>query len=881
MLLLASALAFLSGFVALGYEVLWARRLSDVIGATALASSLVVGVFFVMLSAGAWALGPRAARSRSPWRLYALLEACILVAILPAFYGESLAGAVAAAFGDALLRPGSGLALKSLLAVLFVGPASFCMGGTLPAMGQAVVRAGQLGRDGNRLYGINTLGGAAGVVVTTFVLAPRFGMHGAFFVLMAASLALAIAALRIARTASAASIPRSQTSLLAPGAQSTALVTHGAAVGPQDSAAIWTALAFFSGANVLGLEILALHLFGQVLHNSTYTFAAVLVVVIASLAAGALIVQQWRLDHGTAVHRAGLVLLATALASALVPRAFFALTHGMQPFGGGVASLAGYVLRIAGVGTLVLGPVFALAGTVFPLALAGAGLTASNSKRAASEVGACWGRLLAANAVGALLGLLLADFVCMRALGLWITLSLWALAACVAGMLVAMRGPAAGRHARLAFAAAAALALVAGFPGSLPVAALQPGDTLLSWQAGADGIAAAIARRPESANEAPDIRIKWNNTYSLGGTGNAAQQARMGHIPLLLHPAPRRVGFIGLATGITASAALRDPAVHSVVAAELSPEITTLACRHFAAANADLCNDAKVRVVVEDGRLFFRATRDTFDVVVGDLFVPWQAGTANLYTREQFTAVREHLAPGGLFAQWLPVFQLDPVGFFGIASTFASVFPNAWLAVADFQPYNPAIALIGWRDAEGAPAFDVVTSRCEQVQPGTRLREPMLADAAGVGTFLVGPLAGQLPPGVPLLTLDNPWLADHAPRIQRTRPPQWFVGASLARYLQHVARAAPQDRFAPAIARGQDLYQFAELVDREGLESARQWFEANVHSPLPAANFAIDHPELVRWPFTMQTGLYLVRHALAEARTAAALPALAPPPRVR
>jgi spermidine synthase len=80
----AIGLAFLSGFVALGYEILWARRLSDLIGATALASSLVVGVFFVMLAAGAIALGPLATRTRSPWRLYAKLELGILLAIVPA-----------------------------------------------------------------------------------------------------------------------------------------------------------------------------------------------------------------------------------------------------------------------------------------------------------------------------------------------------------------------------------------------------------------------------------------------------------------------------------------------------------------------------------------------------------------------------------------------------------------------------------------------------------------------------------------------------------------------------------------------------------------------------------------------------------------------------
>ena len=116
MLFFAACLAFLSGFVALGYEILWARRLADVIGATSLAASLVVGVFFVMLAWGAIALGPLAARTRSPWRLYAILEGGILAAILPAFWGDALAAQLAPAFGDALFRPGVGLFVKTLLA---------------------------------------------------------------------------------------------------------------------------------------------------------------------------------------------------------------------------------------------------------------------------------------------------------------------------------------------------------------------------------------------------------------------------------------------------------------------------------------------------------------------------------------------------------------------------------------------------------------------------------------------------------------------------------------------------------------------------------------------------------------------------------------------
>jgi spermidine synthase len=838
----AAALAFVSGFVALGYEILWARRLADVIGATSLASSLVVGVFFVLLAAGAIVLGPLATRQRSPWRLYALLEAGILVAVLPAFFGETLAGIVARALGDALLQPGTSLAVKALLALVFVGPASFFMGGTLPAMGQAVVRAGRLGHEGNILYGINTLGGAFGIVVATFVLVPELGMIRSFLVLMIGSAGLALVALRLA--AGSRHVHPASTPIAEP-----ALVRD-----DRSQRDPWSLLSFVSGFNVLGLEILALHLFSQVLHNSTYTFATVLVIVIAALAVGALVTPRWQLDAGSALHRIGVALLATALATALVPRLFFAVTGGMQPLGGGAATLTAYVLRILGVGALVLGPSFVLAGWVFPLVLAGAGTLDGESGR--SGIGARWGHLLGANAVGALLGSVVANFVCMRFLGLWMSLTVWALVAAVAGLLVAARAPARGRILRLGMAAAAALGLVAAFPGSLPVAALAPGDRLLGWRAGPDGVAAVI----DGGELGQGRRIKFNNTYTLGGTANAAQQARMGQLALLLHPHPQRVGFIGIATGITASAALRDPAVESVTAVELSPEITELSCEYFADANDNLCASSNVRVVVEDGRMFFRATRDTFDTVVGDLFVPWQAGTANLYTREQFEAVRDHLAPDGLFAQWLPLFQLDAVGFWGIAATFASVFPNAWLVIADFQPYSPALALVGWRDPEGAPSRAVLAARCNEVRPLARLREPMLADPTGVETFLIGPVGRVVPSGIPILTLDRPWLADHAPRVQRARPEQWYVGPPLVASLQRVAAAVTDDSLASGIRLGQQLLQFCEIAERDGPEAGAAWLDANLDRPLPA-NFTVEQPARMNWPFRREAGLLLIARA--------------------
>jgi hypothetical protein len=256
-------------------------------------------------------------------------------------------------------------------------------------------------------------------------------------------------------------------------------------------------------------------------------------------------------------------------------------------------------------------------------------------------------------------------------------------------------------------------------------------------------------------------------------------------------------------------------------------------------------------------------------VVIGDLFVPWQAGTAKLYTREQFEAVRDHLAPGGLFAQWLPVFQLDPVGFWGISATFASVFPNAWLVIADFQPYSPAVALVGWRDPDGAPSHAVLAARCDEVRPLERLREPMLADPAGVETFLVGPVGRVLPQGIPILTLDRVWLADHAPRVQRARPPRWYVGPRFVASMQRVATSVTDDSLAGGIALGQRLLQFCEVADREGPEQATAWLDANLERPLPAA-FTVEDPTRLNWPFRREAGLLLITRARQAAAAEAA-----------
>jgi spermidine synthase len=78
-------------------------------------------------------------------------------------------------------RHGQGAALmvfKLLWTWLMVFPPAFLMGGTLPVIGQAVIRhASAFGSTTARLYAVNTLGAASGAFAAAFVFIPLLGIR--------------------------------------------------------------------------------------------------------------------------------------------------------------------------------------------------------------------------------------------------------------------------------------------------------------------------------------------------------------------------------------------------------------------------------------------------------------------------------------------------------------------------------------------------------------------------------------------------------------------------------------------------------------------------------------------------------------------------------
>jgi spermidine synthase len=150
----------------------------------------------------------------------------------------------------------------------------------------------------------------------------------------------------------------------------------------------------------------------------------------------------------------------------------------------------------------------------------------------------------------------------------------------------------------------------------------------------------------------------------------------MGHIPALLHPKPQTVLTVGFGAGVTAGSFVPYPEVQSLVICELEPLIPPASTQYFSPENYSVKNDPRTRIVYDDARHFIFTTNQTFDVITTDPIHPWVKGTSTLYSKEYYELVKAHLKPGGVVAQWLPIYDSDPATVKSELATFFDVFPS-------------------------------------------------------------------------------------------------------------------------------------------------------------------------------------------------------------
>jgi spermidine synthase len=690
----------LSGFACLVYQILWMRQLGLLFGNTSHAAALTLAVFFAGLAAGGWFWGQRCRNISKPFRTYGWLEFGIAACGLAVFIAPA---AIEYFYPMIYQRHGPGAALTAFnlsWTMLMVFPPAVLMGGTMPIIGQAVIHhASSFGATTARLYAVNTIGAACGAFAAAFVLVWLLGFRLTCGVAMAASVIAGLLAFRLARS--------EVTDKMLPRQVGTGNSSHDAG---SISRPVMRCLAFFSGFNLLALEVIWTRMLAQVHENSVYGFSAVLIVVLTCLSLGAWL-ASW-LARGKTPAPQTLVLLIVSGGTALCvsPFIFTGLTHNLSMLPTD-SSFGLYISRLFVTGFASIGPACLLLGAVFPFLMKG-------EERFTTQPGASIGVLSAINTLGAILGSLAAGFLLLEWLGMWRSMQFMAASYLVVALLI----PSAKTDISRALKAVACVMLVLSFtvwtPSRLPA----------SWTKDQMGNQETLVEKWEASDctvsvvkDSQDhLAIKINSNYSLGSTFAFAPQIFQARIPLLAFPATESVFFLGMGTGITAGEALdREsyPNMAKVVACELSPSVIAASKKYFAggAGGQDMTNglyhDPRAQVLAEDGRNHLMATGEKYSMINADLFLPYRRGAGNLYSREHFQRVRERLKPGGVFVQWLPLYQVSEREFGIIARTMISVFPQVSLWRGNFQPGAEIAALVGHVDDAPVPACSLDTEQ--------------------------------------------------------------------------------------------------------------------------------------------------------------------------
>ncbi len=753
---------FLSGFAALVYQVLWVRHLGLLFGSTAQAAAMAIAIFFAGIAVGGWHLGNRAPGGTASLRWFGLVELGVAATALGHFVlldtYRAIYPALHAVAGTSAVAD---TVAKMLVATIVLFPSAVLMGGTLPLIGDFVVRSrDRLGRSGTTLYAVNTAGSAAGALAAGFVLPPLLGFHGAYVAAIAIDAIVGLGAVLAARRWHALPAPTTTTPAIEP-RRTEVSPDRGEGTRALPSRRVVMAIAFLSGFATLGVEVIWTRLFAQVLHNSVYTYALVLTTFLVALALGAGVANRLARSRRSPTSILLGLLAASTVAVTTSPWVFTVATDGLSYVGADLGWSA-YVWAVASTAALVmLVPGVAL-GTVLPYLLR----TLESEPGGAGRV---IGRLVATNTSGAIVGSLAAGFVVLPLVGATGGLLLVGSVYPVLAMLVVWprrppdtsvrrwSPPRAGR-ATVAVSLAAVAAILAGSQavGTSPLSATIAPD-VIDVREGPQATVAVVERDGH-------LSIRVNNFYVLGGTRARHAERNQAVLPMLLHPDPRTVFFLGMGTGITAGGSLPFP-VERVVVCELIGDVVRAADRHFGPWTNGLFEDDRVEIHAEDGRNCLARSPETFDLIVSDLFTPWKAGTGNLYTREHFEIAASRLEPGGLFVQWLPLYQVSERELGSIVRTMDDVFEQVTLWRGDLYPERSIVAIIGHADGTPVdPASPVDVGR--RVRRGATLTGAHL-EALALRMYVGNATAAGVFSDAPLNTDSRPFVEYTAPRTHR------------------------------------------------------------------------------------------------------------------
>ncbi len=689
---------FCTAFSSLVYELVWSRELSYVFGNTALATSSVLAVFMGGLALGSLYAGKILESRNRPFRFLVWLQFIIgIICILTLFAIKGIDGLQSYLFSFIGEQTTFGIRviLFLLTCCVLIAP-TFLIGVAFPCIVQLYHRSKELvGQSVSRCYWIDTLGASLGMLLAAFFLAPRIGFFRTSLVASMLNAFTGILVFLFFRKADAG-LEKSATEA----------VNHpqdfdeiSRATMPETATAqnlpkqldlkVVSFLFFLSGFAALVLEVVWIRHWGLIYGGGLYAFAIVVVTFLLGLSIGSLLYDKFlkRIRNQVLLFSTielclgGTAVIVTVLFP-YVESVFLKIYYGTDSYYAFMITLGSLCFALLLVPTILMGMTLPSLCAV---------------KVSERHIAIDFGKLYAANSLGALAGSFCAGFIIIPALGIFISSFVAAgvyIFVAFAFLYCFCKYSLVLRRTTAVFVLILILTGVA-FAGLYKPNHVYSGVYYTGTMYDKEDAHLFLERQKRELHH---LRFLKDNVYgqvTVAGTSNGmllrtngkvesgtsgdltAYQSLLGHIPVLVHNKPSNVLNIGFGCGWTIRAATMHPAVESIDCVEINPLIIEVNKNIFHSYNGDVINNPKLHIIINDGRIHVAHTRKVYDVIVSEIELS-SPETSALFTREFYNSIYSILSEDGILSQWFPRYEVTEEDYKIALNTIKGTFPYVY-----------------------------------------------------------------------------------------------------------------------------------------------------------------------------------------------------------
>ncbi len=697
---------FFSGSFSLIYQIAWVRFLTLLLGSTTMGITTVVATFMSGLAAGAWLASKYLLKTKSPLKVYAILELIIAVTafISPFLFSWSFSSLpiILQKFGGS---DGNIFLLRILFSTGIMFIPTVCMGASLPVLGKFLQQHSKLAeRKITIIYGLNTIGASTGCIISGYVLLREIGLINTIYLTAAANVLLSLAIFLIIKLSGenmpdGRSLKKEQNKKpadedfiqgtpLNPGTKNMILVTSAAAgfIG-LTSELVWTRLIVLTvGGSIYAYStILAVYLFfygiGAALGGASLKFMA--------KKAGSRISEVSKsiffyLLMGIPIASTATIVIANFLPDYYIRN--FSIERSSSIFGVFGNQLFPAIMLMS-VATLLSGIFFSYG--LFMM------------KQCTDDPAANTSYFYTWNTVGGIAGTIAAAFLLIPYFGLDLTLRITGTFLVIAGSIFALITKS-GKTIFINLSVLISLILIWLIIPDIYEAAITSGagintpkiqnnQDVINYGVGKiyeqemeiiyykDGFTSTITVTRNKFNN--ELAIKTNGKGDGSSYTDMPTQKLLGHFTALFHPDPKNACVIGYGTGTTVGSMAMHPGI-KVDAVEIEPAVIEGA-NYLNDFNNDPLSRENVQLHLTDGRLHLQKSTGKYDVILSEPSNPWLSGVSDLFTIEFYKLGYNALTDEGVFGQWIHMYSIEPEALQLVFRSFQEVFPKTYMIAVE------------------------------------------------------------------------------------------------------------------------------------------------------------------------------------------------------